>query len=271
MPNIRDASLAGKPITGFFQSLPSPVVGETLGRLGADVIVADIQHGALTWDDLLQVIYGIEAGGAVPFVRVGWNDPMQIMRALDLGAQGVIVPMVSTPEEAALAVGAMRYGPRGNRSIGPVRQLAVGGYVADQAISAPFCMPMIETAEGLANIEKIAATPGVDGLFLGPGDLSLSLGLGLDLSTEHPEVLKAADTLVRVCERHRLLSGTVGFGEANVGRLFERGLQLIAIGSDRHLMGDGARGALTHVEDWSSRYIQGRAHRASQPPQHEPK
>src|SRR3546814_20643055 len=107
-----------------------------------DVVIVDLQHGSATWEGLLEIVMGIEKGGTLPIVRVGWNDPMQIMRALDLGAVGVVVPMVSTVADAERAVAATRYAPQGMRSIGPTRQHSVlegHVYPTEQTIGIASC------------------------------------------------------------------------------------------------------------------------------------
>ena len=240
----REKLQRGEPLFGAFQSLPSPVAGEALGQAGADFVVADIQHGALDHSNLLSVIYGIEAGGAAPFVRTARCDPAEVMRALDLGASGVIVPMVSTPQDAAMIGGAMRYGPVGTRSIGPVR----GQYLDASAGDQPLCLAMIETVEGLDNINAIAATAGIDGLFLGPGDLSLSMGLGLS-AEPHPAVTDALHRMVAACRTHGLIAGTVGLQPAAVGPLCAAGVTFLALGSDRHFIAQGMGGLLAQAPD----------------------
>jgi 4-hydroxy-2-oxoheptanedioate aldolase len=233
---------SGEPSFGVFQTLPSTIVAEGLGRMGYDFVIVDLQHGTATWDGLLELLIAIEKGGAAPLVRVGWNEPVQIMRALDLGAAGVIVPMVSTPEEAARAVAAARYAPTGMRSIGPMRHHIVPAgpvYSTEQANRDILVFPMIETVEALGNAEAIAATSGVDGLFLGPFDLALSMGLGL--RAYPPLILDAVDRIASVCAARGLVAGTVSISMDGTEDLYRRGVQLVALGSDLAMITEGAR------------------------------
>jgi 4-hydroxy-2-oxoheptanedioate aldolase len=237
-----DCLKGGVPSFGTFQTLPSVIVAEGLGRMGYDFVIVDLQHGSVTWEPLLEILMAIEKGGAIPLVRVGWNEPPQIMRALDLGAAGVVIPMVSTGEEAARSVAAARYAPKGMRSIGPIRHHLVPQghlYSVDEMDSDLLVIPMIETQEALDNIDAIAATPGVDGLFLGPFDMALSMGLGL--SAYPPQVLDAVDRMVAACEQRNIISGTVSVSTTIAEQLYARGVQLIALGSDLGMINAAAR------------------------------
>jgi 4-hydroxy-2-oxoheptanedioate aldolase len=157
------------------------------------------------------------------------------MRVLDLGAVGVIVPMVSDAAQAREAAAAMHYPPRGMRSFGSVRNF----YGAPGSGAEALCFVMIETAEAMENLESIAATPGVDGLFVGPVDLALSLGLGVVLQT-HDKVLQGIERVVRVCRRHQKISGSASLGLPYARALVDRGVQFIAQGSDLGFVRRGA-------------------------------
>jgi 4-hydroxy-2-oxoheptanedioate aldolase len=234
--------LRNGPAFGTFQTLPSTVVAEGLGRMGYDFVIVDLQHGSAGWEGLLEIIMGIEKGGALPIVRVGWNDPMQIMRALDLGAVGVVVPMVSSAEEAERAVSATRYAPEGTRSIGPIRHHCVpeGHVYSPEAMNREIlCFPMIESAEALGNIEAIAAVPGIAGLFFGPFDMALSLGL--DLAPFAPEVDTALDRTVALCETNGIVAATVALSVDGAEALYARGVRMVALGSDLAMITAGAR------------------------------
>ena len=146
MDKVREAIAAGRPSFGSWLSLADPIAAELIGRAGFDFVIADTQHGGVTWENLLPVLQAVELGGASALVRVGWNDPMQIMRALDLGALGVIVPMVSTPEQAYSAAQAARFPPDGVRSFGRVRSHYTSS--PDQ-VAEPLCFVMIETADAM--------------------------------------------------------------------------------------------------------------------------
>jgi 4-hydroxy-2-oxoheptanedioate aldolase len=216
------------PRFGTWLSLGDPLATEIMGAAGYDWVVLDTQHGAITWDRMLPAIQALNLFGARPFVRVAWNDPALLMRAMDLGAQGVVVPMVSTAEQARLAAQAIRYPPHGIRSYGPVRSsYMASGVPKEDAV----CFVMIETAEALENLDEIAATPGVDGLFVGPVDLAYSLGVGPGFQMP-PEVLAACQRVVGVCKRHNLAPGCAGISPENVQLLMNHGMRALAFGSD---------------------------------------
>lgn len=163
---------------GAWCMIPEPLTAETLGRAGFDWVLVDMQHGCMDYETALNMIRAIDTTPAQPVLRVPWNDPGIIGRALDAGALGIVIPMIQTAEDARRAVDACLYPPKGRRSFGPVR---VGmrdgpGYFME-ANDRVAVIPMIETPEALANVEAIAAVPGVDALFVGPFDLSIALGL----------------------------------------------------------------------------------------------
>jgi 4-hydroxy-2-oxoheptanedioate aldolase len=216
---------SGGRIIGPWLSLGSTIVAETLAQQGFDFIAIDMQHGSIGWDTIGPAIQAIELGGACAVVRVPWNSPDYIMRVLDLGAVGVIVPMVSTAAEARAASGAVRYPPQGLRSFGPIRQSADG-----KPIQAA-CLVMIETKAGLENIREIAATPGVDGLFLGPVDLALDLGLPVSI-TPHATVVKAIGTMIAVCAETKIVAGAASLDAAGAEELLKNGVQFVTLSGD---------------------------------------
>ena len=165
---------------------------EVMARQGFDALVVDMQHGTTELSNVLPMLQAISQTDTVPVVRVPWNDPAIIMKALDLGAYAIIVPLVNTAEDAAKAVAACRYPPVGMRSSGPVRAVHYGGadYLAN-ANDEIVLMAMIETKEGLANLDAICATPGLDAVYIGPSDLSYALGL--DPRGDNPDPVAPGD------------------------------------------------------------------------------
>lgn len=245
MDKIREAVKAGRATFGSWVSIGDYVSVEMMGRAGFDWVILDTQHGGIHWGNILPALQALDLGGTRALVRLGWTDPMQIMRALDLGALGVIVPMVSNAEQARIAAQATRYPPHGNRSFGTVRN-----FYGDTATAAePVCMVMIETAEAMANLDAIAATPGVDGLFVGPMDLALSLGLPASFQM-HERVFQAIDEIVAVCKRHGKISGCAGLGAQNAKQLMERGVQFLTLGSDAGFVRRGAAADVEEARQW---------------------
>jgi 4-hydroxy-2-oxoheptanedioate aldolase len=249
MGKVREALAAGRPSYGSWVTLDSALGAEVMGKAGFDWLILDCQHGAVHVGNLLSLIQAVELGGTRAIVRVGWNDESQIMRALDLGAYGVIVPMVSTPEEARRAAAAVCYPPAGIRSFGKVRSYytAVG-----QDEPEPLCLVMIETAEAMQNLDEIAATPGVDGLFVGPMDLAISLGLGPAMPMT-AEVLAAAGDVIAVCRKHGKISGSATLGADNARQLVEMGLTFVPLGNDTGFIRRGATAQLANAQGWAAR------------------
>jgi 4-hydroxy-2-oxoheptanedioate aldolase len=162
---------------GYWCVLDAPVATERIARLGYDYVALDAQHGLLGCSGLLNGLMAIDAGQtAVGLVRVDSNNATSIGRALDAGAAGVIVPLVDTAEDAAAAVAAAKYPPLGRRSYGPMRSALRVGPIPAEANASTLVFAMIETPEGLANVKEICATPGLDGIYVGPSDLSLAVG-----------------------------------------------------------------------------------------------
>lgn len=190
--SLRQRWTDGTPCYGAWSTIDNPVPVEILGRAGFDFVTIDLQHGFASLHSLPELLRALRSTPALACVRVAWNAPEQIMRALDLGADGVIVPMVSSADEAAAAASACRYAPRGQRSWGPMLATASHQAVEPQAGDAQAtCIVMIETAAGLDDVEAIAATPGVDAVYIGPNDLALSLGLGRTNHRDSPALLAA--------------------------------------------------------------------------------
>ena len=162
---------------GYWCVLDAPVATERIARLGYDYVALDAQHGLLGYSGLLNGLMAIDASqGAVGLVRVDSNNATSIGRALDAGAAGIIVPLVDTAEDAAAAVAAAKYPPLGRRSYGPMRSALRVGPIPADANASTLVFAMIETPEGLANVKEICATPGLDGIYVGPSDLSLAVG-----------------------------------------------------------------------------------------------
>ncbi|RNL84142.1 HpcH/HpaI aldolase family protein [Halostreptopolyspora alba] len=162
---------------GYWVVMDAPVATERLGHLGYDYVALDAQHGLLGYSGILNGLMAVDAGGtSVGMVRVEANDPTAIGRALDAGAGGVIVPMVDSAQDAAAAVSACRYPPRGQRSYGPMRAMLRVGPRPAESDASTLVIAMIETSRGLDSVEEICATPGLDGVYVGPSDLSLAIG-----------------------------------------------------------------------------------------------
>lgn len=217
---------------GVWCNLPDIHVAETVARSGASWMCFDLQHGLMDFSDLLTLLPVVTGTDITVLVRVAANQPDQIGRVLDIGAHGVIVPMVNTAEEAAAAASACRYPPAGSRSCGPMRPAMLEGlpYLAS-ANDRVMCFPMIETKEGLANLETIAATEGVDGLFIGPMDLCFGLGIAPG-DFAHPEFTQAVANILTACTRANIAPGMFGYNASLARAAIDQGFVFASIGSD---------------------------------------
>lgn len=176
LSRLAERFAAGETVLNGWLHLPGGVSAEVMGHAGYDTLTVDLQHGLIGEGGLVATLEAIASTPAVPLVRVPWLHPPDLMRALDAGAAGVICPMIDTPEQARALVHACRYAPEGGRSFGPTRaRLVYGDDYGVRANRETLVFAMIETGEALGSLEAILDTPGLSGVFVGPGDLSLSL------------------------------------------------------------------------------------------------
>jgi 4-hydroxy-2-oxoheptanedioate aldolase len=225
-------------LVGYWVVLDAPAMAERLARLGWDYVSLDAQHGLFGYSGMLAALTAIDAGGrSVGMVRVAANDATPIGRALDAGAAGVIVPLVNTAEDAAKAVSASRYPPVGIRSYGPMRAMLRIGPTPAEADASVVVLAMIETPEGLDNVEAIAATPGLDGLYIGPSDLTLAVGGTTSTDPSVADAFEAALVRIRrACEDNGIAAGLhTRSGEEAAKRISEGFTVLSVAGDAQHL------------------------------------
>jgi 4-hydroxy-2-oxoheptanedioate aldolase len=216
---------------------------------GYDSVTIDVQHGALDYGSLLPMLQAMRASGVVPMARVPWLEPGIIMKALDAGAFGVICPMVNNAQQAAAFVSYMRYPPLGQRSFGPTRvSFAAGAEYGAHANNEMLAFAMIETAEGMTNLSSIAATPGLDGLYVGPADLALGLAQGRlpsGFDREEPEMIAALKEIVAACKtngiRAALHCGTPDYA----ARAIAWGFNMTTVSGDSRLLAGAAGASVT--------------------------
>jgi 4-hydroxy-2-oxoheptanedioate aldolase len=234
-----------QPIINGWLAIPSGYSAEIAGHQGYDSVTVDMQHGMIDFASALAMLQALSATPALPLARVNSNDPAQIMRLLDAGAWGIICPMVSTAEQARQFVAACRYPPLGNRSFGPARALLYGGKDYPQhANDEILTLAMIETREGLENLDAILATDGLDGVFIGPNDLSLTLTGSASAESQHPEMLAAVELMLARCREHNKLAGIFcTSGQAAADRLAQ-GFSFVTPANDVMQLGRAAREAI---------------------------
>jgi 4-hydroxy-2-oxoheptanedioate aldolase len=231
---------------GLWMTVPGSVGAEILAGAGVDYVCVDQQHGVIDYDSMVPMFQAIRAEGPAPITRVLSNDPFLIMKALDAGAWGVIVPLVNNAEDAARAVSACRYPPQGMRSYGPVRAARVIGSRDPQELGGEvLCLVMVETREGLERVEEIAATPGLDGIYIGPSDLALSLGLPPTLDVTEDNHVKAVGRIREACHRNGIAAGIHSASGEWARKHAEAGFDMVTVATDATLLRAAALRELT--------------------------
>jgi 2-keto-3-deoxy-L-rhamnonate aldolase RhmA len=243
---IKEKMRRGEPSIGSWLSMAHPSIAEILAMAGYDWVVIETEHTAIDVSEVLRLIIAIEQRGSIPLVRLAWNDPIQAKAVLDSGAAGVLVPMVNCKADAELAVQMTKYPPLGFRGVGLARAQGYGENFDEYVKNAnadTLLIVQIEHKDAVANIEEILSVPGIDGTFIGPYDLSLSLGIPGQLS--HPEVLAAKIKVRDATLAHGLIAG-VHFVHPRTAaddcrRAVAEGYRFIALGTDILFLGDSAR------------------------------
>ncbi len=234
-----------KPPIGTWISSASPIVAEAMGHAGFDWGVVDMEHSPLDLMPMVQLLQALGNTRMVGVVRVPWNDAVTVKRVLDAGATTVLFPFVQNAEEAARAVAATRYPPQGQRGMSGMSRATKFGTVPNYLANANAGMGVIvqlETPQALAQLEAIAAVEGVDALFIGPADLSASMGyLG---QFTHPAVMQIVADAVRRCKAAGIPVGTVGGSPEGVTQYRAMGFDYLAVSSDMGLLMSGARAAV---------------------------
>ncbi len=237
-PNtFKRALAAGRTQIGLWCSLASPIGAEILGDAGFDWILIDTEHAPNDPYQVMQLLQACQAGTATPVVRVAWNDPVMIKRLLDVGVTSVLVPFVQNEDEAARAVAAVRYPPKGVRGVATNSRATRFGRVGDyfkKAENEICVLVQAETADALARIEAMGKVDGLDGIFIGPADLSASMGYLGD--TRHPEVRKTIDDAIRRIRKAGKAAGILTPNQDDAKGFIAEGANFVAVGSDAGIL-----------------------------------
>ena len=244
----------GENLIGGWLSIPATLSAEVMARAGFDYVCVDTQHGAVDYQVTVELIRAIEHAGSTPIVRVPWNEPGIIGKMLDAGAEGVIIPMVNTVEEAQAAVSACRYAPQGgSRSFGPtVGRVRRADYV-EWAAENIAVIPMIETKQAVDNLPDILQVPGIDAVYVGPADLSLTLGLPPANNDGDAAFDEAYATIIAECNNAGVMPGGHASGSL-VQQRFGQGMRMVTAIADQIALAAGAKADLarargTQVDD----------------------
>ncbi len=243
----------GQPTLNGWLSIGNPFTAEIMAAQGYDSLTVDAQHGALDYGMLLPMFQAMRASGVVPLARVPWLEPGIIMKVLDAGAYGVICPMVNSAEDAARFVSYLRYPPLGQRSFGPTRvSFAAGPNYAAEANQNILAFAMIETRTAMENLDAIAATPGLDGLYIGPADLTISLTDGRlppGFDREEEEIVAAIKRILAAARanglRAALHCGTPEYAAKVIGW----GFDMVTVSGDTRLLAAGAGASVARFRD----------------------
>ena len=235
-----------EPSIGTWLSMAHPSIAEILAMAGYDWVVIETEHTAIDVSEVLRLIIAIEQRGSIPLVRLAWIDPIQAKAVLDSGAAGVIVPMVNTKSDAELVVKMTKYPPLGYRGVGLARAQGYGvdfdKYV-NHANDDTLVIVQIVHIDAVNNIDEILSVPGIDGTFIGPYDLSMSLGVPGQLT--HPDVIAAKEKVLKATLKHGLTAGihlvqpSTAVSDCKIA--IKGGYRFIAIGTDILFLGDSAR------------------------------
>ena len=235
----------GKAAINGWIEIPSSYSAEVMAHQGWDSLTIDMQHGAISQ------FQAISTTDVVPMARLNWNEPGQIMKVLDYGAYGIICPMVSNREQAEKFVQACLYPPKGYRSFGPTRGFMYGGddYV-DHANDEILKIAMIETKEALQELDKIMSTKGIDGVYIGPADLSLAIGEkpGFDKPEGHPTYEQIVNILSHA-KKYNLIAGIHNATPEYAKKMIDLGFQIVTVGSDKIFMNDCGKSIVSKLKN----------------------
>ena len=246
---LRELFTNGELTVGGWCGIPSAFSAELMGRSGFDWVCIDTQHGLIGYDQTTTMLQAISLTGTPAFVRVPWNQPDHMMKALDAGAQGIVVPMVNNAEDARRAVDYVRYPPVGTRSWGPVRAaLEVDGYSPQLGNDRTILAAMIETPDGVRNMDEIMQVEGVDAIYIGPSDLALGHGLTPTLrapeGSEHERLILS---ILEGCQRNGVTPGIHTDGAETAQRWVQAGFRMITVVSDGAVLRAAASKAVSDL------------------------
>ncbi|MBT6205363.1 MAG: aldolase/citrate lyase family protein [Alphaproteobacteria bacterium] len=234
---LREIWANGGTVFNGWLASPSSVAAEVMARQDWDSVTIDLQHGLIDYSDAVPMFQAISQTDTVPLARAPWNEPIMVQKLLDAGAYGIICPMINSREEAERFVGACRYAPDGYRSVGPIRAAMYAGadYIPN-ANRTVVAFAMIETKQAMANLDEILTTPGLDAIFVGPSDLSVSMGTAAGFDPEFPEVMAAIELVAERCKVHGVVAGIHTGSVEYALRMQELGYQFITLLSELRMI-----------------------------------
>ena len=237
------------PALNGWLCLPASFSAEIMAAQGWNSLTIDLQHGLIDYQVAVGMLQAISGGRPTPLVRIPWLDPAIIMKVLDAGAYGVICPMINSAEETERFVAACRYPPAGIRSFGPLRaRVYAGSDYFQEANRTILTIAMIETRSALEQLDEILSVPGLDGIYVGPSDLSIALGFAPSLDSNEKTLLGAIKRIVDAARAKNLIAGIHTHSAAYAHRVIDLGYRFVTIGSDVHFLNEKASEILRAME-----------------------
>lgn len=248
---IKELWSQNKTALNGWLSIPNGFTAEIMAAQGYDSLTIDMQHGLIDYSDMVGMLQALSGTPVTPLVRVPWLDPAPIMKSLDAGAMGIICPMINTAEQAAEFVDYLRYPPRGSRSFGPIRaKFALGADYVETAHEKVLGFAMIETAEAMENLDAIVATPGLDGVYIGPSDLTFGISNGslpAGMDREEPVIVAAIERILKAAHDAGIKACLHTFKTDYCVRGFNWGFDLVTMASDAIHLAEASNAAVTKV------------------------
>jgi len=245
---LRRLWASGSAAVNGWLAIPNSFAAETMAHQGWDSLTVDMQHGVVDYQAMVTMLQAVSTTETVPMVRVPWLEPGILMKALDAGAYGVICPMVNSRADAQNLVAWTHYAPQGTRSFGPVRALLYGGADYPQhANETILTLAMIETAKALDNLDDILSVEGLDAVYIGPSDLSLSLGCAPAMDDVEPKVAQAIDHILERAKAHGVVAGIHNASAEAALKRIAKGFQFVTVSSDARLIAAGAQAVIAKM------------------------
>ena len=247
---VRQAWAEGRAVINSWCGIPSSFSAEVMASMGWDSLVVDMQHGMIDYQMMVTMLQGISTTNVTPLVRVPWNDPAYIQKSLDAGAYGIICPMINSREEAERLVDSMRYAPIGHRSSGPIRASIYGGpdYHA-KANDVVVAFGMIETREAIENLDQILSVKGLDAVYIGPSDLSISYGHPPGGDKPDQWMMEALDKVLAGCKKHKVQPGIHCGAAEYAKKMIAKGFTFVTVGGDNRFMTMGGQAAVAEMKN----------------------
>jgi len=239
---VREIWSAGGAVVNGWLAIANSFSAEVMAHEDFDSLTVDMQHGMVDFQPAIGMLQAISTRDVAPLARVPWNEPAFIMKILDAGAYGIVCPMINTRADCEKFVGACRYAPAGYRSFGPPRGLLYGGGdYAKHANATIIAMGMIETREAVANLDEIMTVDGLDGIYIGPNDLAISLGFPPNPEPVEPEVREAVETILAAAKRHGVQAGIHCPNGSSARHKIEMGFTFVTLGNDARMLATAAK------------------------------